>query len=147
MYKTPLLMRCATLALVLQLLTPTAQAQNPSPAALPLAPGAHLSGGIGLDARDHMQALKGQYALHLSFAQAKSGSYVAGVEVRIEDVAKGTVFGPYPDSGPWLYVALPPGQYQVRASAGGITQTATVSIAQKPVSKMLYWPLQDAAQP
>lgn len=109
----------------------------------PLAPGAHLCGGVGVDDREQMQAVRNQYNLHLGFAEAKTGSYVAGVSVRIEPMGKKMDLGPYEDCGPLLYVHLPPGRYKVSATQGGVTQTTTVQVGRRSVEKMLYWPAVD----
>lgn len=59
-------------------------AQSP-PLAIGAAPIAHVSGGVGEMDRARMQAMKDQYNLHLIFAVAKSGPYLADVPVSITD--------------------------------------------------------------
>ena len=51
----------------------------------------HISGGVGYDERDRMEAAKSQYNLRLLFAISGSGSYLSAVKVRIQDARGATL--------------------------------------------------------
>lgn len=68
-----------------------------------------LSAGIGVEGREAHP----EYALKLVFA-SQQGPYVADVDVEIYDNQGNKVVSTHSD-GPWLFVALEPGDYRVRA--------------------------------
>lgn len=135
-----------TLAIFLTLPALAAQAQTAAAAAeSPLAPGAHVCGGVGADDREQMRSVGNQYNLHLRFAEAQTGSYLANVAVQIEPMGKKMAaqaydLGPYENCGPLLYVHLPPGRYRVNATQAGVTKTTTVQVGRRAVEQVLYWP-------
>src|SRR5689334_15602114 len=107
-------LRLAPTVLLLNALCTTAIAL---PAASPLlAPGAHVSGGIGEEDQQRMQLSRTLYSLQLTFAEAGTGAYLSGVDVSVAPLGTGPAFGPFKDCGPLLYVALAPGAYRVRAT-------------------------------
>ena len=73
-----------------------------------------ITGGVGLDEREALEAMAGDFSLKLRFA-LKGGSYIADVQVRIEDEEGKAVLEGAAD-GPWFLVDLKPGKYTVRAS-------------------------------
>jgi hypothetical protein len=87
----------------------------------------YMNGGVGVGERDAMRGAGRDFGLHLSFSEATSGHYVAGVDLSIADAHGGTVFT-LPNAGPWVYVDLPPGSYRVTADYQGRTQTQRVSV-------------------
>ncbi|MBO9512510.1 MAG: hypothetical protein J7549_00215 [Variovorax sp.] len=129
------------LALTMLLGAPHAQAlalQAPTPL---LAPGAHVTGGIGEEDQQRMRLSRTLYNLQLTFAEAGTGAYLTGVEVLIEPLAPGPAVGPIKDCGPLLYVALGPGAYRVHATYRGVVRTANVKIARGTTAWTLYWPI------
>ena len=106
-----------------------------------LAPGAHLSGGIGEEDQERMRLSQNLYNLRLTFAEAGTGAYLTGVDVLIEPLGPGRPFGPYKDCGPLLHVVLGPGPYRVRATYRGIDRTVDVRIAKGTSASTLYWPI------
>lgn len=108
-----------------------------------LPPRTFASGGIGSDAREDMKAIASLYNLHLAFAQASTGAYIAGVAVSIRRAGSNRTEPVCTDCGPWVYVALAPGSYTVFATWEGVTQTRTVRVERKPTRAVLYWPGQE----
>lgn len=106
-------------------------------------PRTYASGGIGSDGRDEMKAIARLYNLHLSFAQASTGAYIAGVAVGIRRAGSKRTEGICTDCGPWVYVSLVPGTYTVFATRDGVTQTGTVHVGSTPTQAVLYWPGQE----
>jgi hypothetical protein len=99
----------------------------------------YMTGGIGLSERAAMQRVARDYPLRLSFSAASGGQYVAGVSVSIVD-ARGIEMLSVADAGPWLFVALPPGEYSIRATLDGRMQTQRASVvAGRPVTAILQW--------
>jgi hypothetical protein len=71
----------------------------------------YVSGGIGLEDRQHLAQEAGDFDLKLVFAQP-DGDYLADVPVVIED-SRGNAILQATSQGPWFYAELPPGQYTV----------------------------------
>lgn len=88
---------------------------------------AYVSGGVGLAERAALEKIAKNYNLRLVFA-TKSGSYLADVRVTVSGPQGKSLFSTTAQ-GPWLFVKLPAGKYQVSATSGGtpITRTAEVS--------------------
>jgi hypothetical protein len=86
----------------------------------------YVSGGIADDWQQAMEAQRGQYNLHLLFAQIGTGAYFANVPVEITDSSGRTVLNAV-SQGPFFYARLPAGNYKVTASHAG-----------QPITKMAY---------
>lgn len=102
--------------------------------------GSFLSGGIGNEEQQALQDRKNSYNLRLTFAQSRTGEYLAGLEVVIERLDRKLVLGPYQDCGPMFYVRLEPGLYRVNATYEGVVRTRTIRIGAKGFEETLYWP-------
>ena len=89
----------------------------------------YLSGGVSLEERRSMEAKAGEYNLRLTFA-AKSGQYIADVRLVIQD-EKGNEIITTRTEGPWFFIDLPPGKYNIKAAFKGETR----EIRSLPVSK------------
>jgi len=74
----------------------------------------YVSGGVGTESIDRLNALAADFNLKLVFALS-SGEYVSGVRVAIAD-AKGTTVLEATSDGPWFLARLPNGNYQVVAT-------------------------------
>ncbi|HZF80160.1 MAG TPA: carboxypeptidase-like regulatory domain-containing protein [Rubrivivax sp.] len=97
----------------------------------------YVMGGIGLSEREQLQAQSKHYNLWVSTA-ASSGVYLANVDVRVIDetgrvVLQGTM------NGSWLFAALPPGRYNVQATApeSGQTLTRAISVSNAALQRAL----------
>lgn len=109
----------------------------PSPV---LAPGSHASGGVSFEGQQEMQVNQDLYNLRLTFAEAQTGAYLAGVTVTIEPADKSAPMGPFTDCGPLFHVALSPGVYRVVASYAGLTRSKTIRVGKAATQATLYWP-------
>ncbi|RJG06703.1 hypothetical protein D3870_12405 [Noviherbaspirillum cavernae] len=112
----------------------------------------YLCGGIGVEEVGYMKRAARDYDLMLTFA-ARDGSYLADVNVEIDD-AGGTPILQIACDGPILLVDLPKaGNYQVRADAAGYTVRHMVNVAENPqdgrklAAAVLTWPQQVADGP
>jgi len=88
----------------------------------------YLAGGIGLDEREAMHAVRHDYSLWLAFASKGGSAYIADTEVVIRD-GKGHIVLDTQADGPWLMANLPAGQYRVTARSpggGAVTQKIIV---------------------
>jgi hypothetical protein len=100
---------------------------------------AYVTGGIGSDERDALLAAGQSYALKLTFAGGGDGAYVAEVDVKILD-GKGQPVLAASDTGPYLFVDLPPGTYRVTATLHGRALEKTVAVtAGRQASAGFYW--------
>lgn len=77
---------------------------------------AYASGGVGQGEREEMQALRAQHNFWLMTAAARSGVYLADVEVRIVPRGQEAPVLEHRMDGPWLYAQLPAGRYEVQAA-------------------------------
>ena len=158
-HRVPIAPLAGALAAGLAIATVTAPAQQPAGAPDAWAPSLnvrsapvveqqngirYLSGGVGLEERDEMRAAATGFDLRLMFSGARSGEFIAGVDVVIRD-AQGRDVLVVPNAGPLLYAALPSGTYRVTAQSEGRTQTRTVTVQNGRLAEShLTWP--DMAQ-
>lgn len=74
----------------------------------------YVSGGVGTESIDRLNALAADFNLKLVFART-SGEYVSGVRVVIAD-AQGKTLLEATSDGPWFLVKLPNGSYRIAAT-------------------------------
>jgi hypothetical protein len=86
----------------------------------------HVSGGIGFEGREEMQAAEKDHNLKVVAAE-KNGDYLAEVNVVVESGKKERMLDATMD-GPILLAKLPPGTYTVKATFEGQTQSRTVTV-------------------
>lgn len=100
-----------------------------------------MSGGVGLEERRIMESWGADYNLRLAFAEA-SGDYLSGVKVVVED-QDGKELISTTTNGPWLYVKLPAGKYDVKATVNGkMTGINDLQLSEgHRVSRILSWDL------
>lgn len=75
---------------------------------------AYMSGGVGIEERGRMAKQADRYNLKLSFAD-RAGEYLDKVRLVIRD-EKGGEIVETTASGPWFYIRLPAGNYDVKAT-------------------------------
>ena len=102
----------------------------------------YVSGGA---TKDERETLKPNYPLKLVFA-GTTGHLLSGVKVTIE--AKGKkVLGAVADGGPWLFVNLKPGSYNVSATYRGVTKKAAVTVGAKGTKTVLLaWKIEETVR-
>jgi len=74
-----------------------------------------VSGGIGSTEREELQQQAGQYTLWLRTAATKSGAYLANIKVIVRDEKSKAVLMNVTLDGPWLFLGLPEGRYEIEA--------------------------------
>lgn len=131
------LQRCARTALALGLAAGAA-------AALALQTGKtaqgfdYASGGVSHEELRALHDRREAYSLWVITAAAKSGAYLAAVRVTVRDSAQRVVFdGPL--DGPWLFIDLPLGRYQVEAALNGKPQRRTTTIHPGDHHQLLFY--------
>lgn len=77
----------------------------------------YLSGGVGSDERLALEERAKGFNVKLVFA-GTDGSYVADVKLEIAD-SKSEAILSMTSTGPWFFIQLPPGIYNVKATYGG----------------------------
>lgn len=75
-----------------------------------------LSGGVTLEERSAMRAEQGRYSLWVATAVKPSGAYLADAKLRLIELNTKKVVLERRMEGPWLFIALPEGQYEVSAT-------------------------------
>lgn len=101
----------------------------------------YMAGGVSIDERQLMAELGNNFNLKLTFAE-ESGIYLADVGLVITNQKNEEVVNTSA-GGPWFYIQLPPGKYDVKASFAGRTKTISdipVSNSQQ-ISRMFHWDL------
>jgi len=118
---------------------PSAAPSAPQSAAPAVASIPYLSGGIGYDERERMEAVKSQYNLRLLFAVSGSGNYLSSVKVRIQD-GRGASLIDITSNGPWFFAQVPPGAYVLTLDNEGQIQQRNLHIGpQGAVVENIYW--------
>lgn len=84
----------------------------------------YVTGGIGSEEVEALEAFKKQFDVYLLFSEGKVGRLVDGVSVTIVDARKQTVFS-LEQAAPRLLLSLPSGKFTVIASYQGSTQRYT----------------------
>lgn len=101
----------------------------------------YLSGGVGADERLALEERGKGFSVKLVFA-ATDGSYVADVKLEITDV-KGEAILSTTTTGPWFYIQLPPGIYNVKARyRGQIKEVTTLRVSKDGTTHQVFvWDL------
>ena len=100
---------------------------------------AYISGGIGEEERAQFEASKDYFNLRLVFAARRSGEYLSAVRVRVADEA-GVALLEDDSEGPFFYIRLAPGTYEVTCWYGDEAQTKRVRLGEKRAETLvLYW--------
>jgi len=89
----------------------------------------YVSGGIGVEEREALQATAEQDNLRLSFA-LENGNYLGSAEVVIKN-ANGLLVLEEVSDGPLFFVKLPAGNYTVEATAMGKTLEQVAHVPSK----------------
>jgi hypothetical protein len=95
----------------------------------------YISGGVGDDELQNLQAMAKSYDLKLVFA-AKSGNYLADTHVVIKD-SQGKIVLETVSDGPWFLAKLPAGQYTITAITAGKPEIQKVAIS--PVGHTVHY--------
>ena len=106
-----------------------------------------ISGGVGMEERDALKKVEGDFNLRLLFAAQGSGEFVADVKVTIRD-GKGKNVLEASSVGPRFFVKLAPGNYKITAENNGTVMTRAVRISPKrSVSQAFYWKVVNKEKP
>lgn len=87
----------------------------------------YVTGGVSRSELNALRAKRNDYSLWVVTAAAKSGAHLADVRVIIRDAEQNTAFN-RPLDGPWLFIDLPTGKYEIEATFRGETQRRTTNI-------------------
>ncbi len=99
----------------------------------------YVTGGVGADSREELQAKESEYNLKIVVA-ATSGDYLSDVKIVIEAARNERVLDATME-GPILLAKLAPGTYTVRATSDAQTQTKTVTIPPQGMRQVDFrWP-------
>ena len=98
-----------------------------------------MSGGVGREEREQMAKMAQDYDLKLEFAD-RHGEYLSDVQVSVDDEHGKQILSTTTE-GPWLFVDLPQGKYNVKARYGNRTEEIKdLEIPQgRQVSRLLHW--------
>ncbi len=98
-----------------------------------------VSGGVGSDEKDAMEAVRTEYNLHLLFAEGR-GEYLSGVNVAIADSSNHIILETLSD-GPMFFANLKPGRYTVSAEVNGRDFHKKINVGGKKATNLTFlWP-------
>jgi len=86
-----------------------------------------VSGGVGAEEMAALNNERSQYSLAILAAAKGSGAFLGDVHIRITDGQSNRVLDTVMD-GPWLFVDVPAGRYQVEADLDARLQKNVVTI-------------------
>lgn len=99
-----------------------------------------VSGGIGTDEQNEMQAVRADYNLNLLFSVKGTGEYVSDVKIVITDSSGDIVLDTVAD-GPMLFALLKPGRYTISVYRDGQLLSKKITVgSKKRTSLTLSWP-------
>ena len=102
----------------------------------------YLTGGIGKEEADYMNALVKRYDLAVYFVEQKTGKFLADIDVVIED-RKGEILLASMVSGPIFLAKLPVGRYKITAIESGREKERYTRITGKSAVRLVFhWPSQ-----
>lgn len=96
----------------------------------------YVSGGVGAEEREELEAQGPQYNLKLVLARG-DGAFVADVGIHISDRRGGTVLEAV-SAGPWFYARLPAGSYRVQADLEGTSRSASVTVPARGQARLVF---------
>lgn len=105
----------------------------------------YVTGGVGIDSRKDLREIASQYNLKLVFSEQPRKSYLATVDVTIQDGQGHTVLQA-PAGGPWFLARIPPGRYRVIASSYERRLMKDVRVHRHPATVIFTWPSSDVRQ-
>lgn len=99
----------------------------------------YISGGVGVDSQERLNARAGEFNLKLVFTLVE-GNYLADVNVVLTDAKGGKIVEHLAD-GPFFLVKLPAGQYSVAATYEGKTVTRKLQVGARGLrTEYFRWP-------
>ena len=102
----------------------------------------YISGGVGDDEREALQAMQADYNLSLLFSVQGSGEYISDVTVNIKD-ANGVALLETVSDGPMLFVKLRPGRYSISADRDGHVMHEKINLKGKKLTALSFaWPVE-----
>lgn len=103
----------------------------------------YVSGGNGIEERQALDEVAGDYNLKLVFAEKGSGAYLADVKLSIVNMKDRKTLEAVSD-GPWFFVKLMPGRYKITATVDeqSLVQQAKVG-GGRPTELYFYWRVSD----
>ena len=97
----------------------------------------YLSGGIGLEERDDMDARAREFNLKLVFAM-NSREYLSDVRVVLLDAGGKTVLSAE-SGGPWFFATLPDGVYTVHVAMGNQKEVRRLKVGRSLQTLNFLW--------
>lgn len=98
----------------------------------------YITGGVGEDEVQAFRAAAPGYNLRITFA-SKSGNYLSDVDVTMTSGAGRPILSVRTE-GPFLFVRLPAGRYQIAAQTRHITETRKIQVpARGGADVRFYW--------
>jgi hypothetical protein len=95
------------------------------------------TGGVGLEERAAMQKSIKDYNVRLVFANTK-GWYLSSIPVQIKGTDEKVLLNKE-SNGPWFWVSLPQGSYEIVASRGNKQEVHKIDVSKAPQNIEFTW--------
>lgn len=107
----------------------------------------YLFGGVSSNEREAMEERSRDYNLKLIFAE-KNGPYLSGVKITLSSTKQSEILAVVTE-GPWFYIRLPAGTYDIKADFNGqIKQIKSLNLTrEKSVQQVFVWDFGTQAEP
>jgi hypothetical protein len=87
----------------------------------------YVSGGVSFEELQQLHAQRERFSLWVITAARRSGAHLSDVRLKVEDASRRVVFDDRLE-GPWLFIDLPLGRYELEATLDGEVQRKTTTI-------------------
>jgi hypothetical protein len=99
----------------------------------------YATGGVTVEELRTLESEKGKYNLWVTTAAKGSGAHLSDAAIKITDTKSKDVIVETTIVGPWFFINLPPGAYQVETTFQGQTQQRTARVGAKGQRQMILY--------
>lgn len=96
-----------------------------------------VSGGVAVDERNELRAMRSEYNLHLMFTRLGTGEYLSDIKVVINDALGHKVMDVMAE-GPMLFARIKSGRYAVSAERRGQLVNKVIDISDEQVGSLSF---------
>ncbi|HEU0204023.1 MAG TPA: hypothetical protein VFR86_26745 [Burkholderiaceae bacterium] len=99
----------------------------------------YATGAVTVEELRALESEKGKYNLWVTTAAKGSGAHLSDAAIKITNPKEKDVVVETTIVGPWFFINLPPGTYQVETTFQGQTQKRTARVAAKGLRQMILY--------
>lgn len=99
----------------------------------------YATGAVTVEELRALENEKGKYNLWVTTAAKGSGAHLSDAAIKITDAKKKDIVLDTTIVGPWLFINLPPGTYEVETTFQGETQKRTARLGRKDLRQVILY--------